>query len=178
MKTISYNTLEKSVWGEGPWTSEPDKLQWRHRASGLPCLIVRNVHVTGALCGYVGVPKGHRCFGKYEGGKRNPVDKLRVHGGITFGNFCRPNADEARDICHVVSLGEEPHVWWLGFDCSHAGDFSPMLDSTLRAIPSIAEHRAQRSTLQQMLGEYEKYRDLAYVKREVSFLARQLAAMA
>jgi hypothetical protein len=105
------------------------------------------------------------------------VDKLRVHGGITFGNFCRPNADEARDICHVVNRGEDDHVWWLGFDCSHAGDFSPMLDSTLRAIPSIAEHRAQRSTLQQMLGAHEIYRDLRYVRREVSSLARQLGSM-
>lgn len=56
METIEYRTADKSQWGEGPWTAEPDKRQWRDEATGLPCLIVRGPH--GAFCGYVGVAGG------------------------------------------------------------------------------------------------------------------------
>lgn len=55
----------KESWGQGPWVSEPDKVQWLDEASGLPCLIVRGP--MGALCGYVGVPEGHPFFKKKYG---------------------------------------------------------------------------------------------------------------
>ena len=28
MKTQSWTTVDKSTWADGPWQSEPDKLQW------------------------------------------------------------------------------------------------------------------------------------------------------
>lgn len=49
--------LDKAEWGQGPWQDEPDKVQWRDGATGLPCLIVRGPH--GAFCGYVGVLDTH-----------------------------------------------------------------------------------------------------------------------
>ena len=48
-----YSTMDKTGWGPGEWTDEPDKLQWVDEATGFDCLIVRNS--LGALCGYVGV---------------------------------------------------------------------------------------------------------------------------
>jgi hypothetical protein len=57
---IGYPPREQ--WGEGPWQSEPDLVEWRDAATGYPCLIVRGS--MGALCGYVGLPPGHPLHGK------------------------------------------------------------------------------------------------------------------
>lgn len=67
MERIEYrNVIDKSQWGDGPWQSEPDKIQWQDEATGLPCLIVRGP--VGALCGYVGVPKTHPAYGLHYDG--------------------------------------------------------------------------------------------------------------
>lgn len=58
--------IDKSQWDEGPWKSEPDKVQWIDDKTGLYCMIIRGP--VGALCGYVGVPEGHPFYGvKYNG---------------------------------------------------------------------------------------------------------------
>lgn len=169
--------VDRTGWDPGPWDSEPDKLNWRTRA-GLPGMIVRNRQ--GALCGYVAVTKGHPCFERsysstYEAGPDgepdfarplpNPVDALSVHGGITYGDKCQ------HAICHVPEPGEPDDVWWLGFDCNHAGDYAPA-DARWRkeAMPGKAHLFA--------CGSHETYRDLAYVREEVESLAAQLAACA
>jgi len=104
--------VDKSKWAEGPWQTEPDKVQWDH--AGFDCLIVRGP--SGALCGYVGVPPGHPAYEKdYD------TVEASVHGGLTFADFCQE--DQEHGICHVGGLTEKP--WWLGFDCAHAGDHSP-----------------------------------------------------
>lgn len=47
------------------WDNEPDRKHWIDADTGLDCLIVRNgLGGKGALCGYVGVPKGHPWYGK------------------------------------------------------------------------------------------------------------------
>ena len=165
METKEYRTFDKSEWGDGPWMSEPDKLQWQDEATGLPCLIVRNTRVTGALCGYVGLAEGHPDFGK--GYDDVPVE---VHGGLTFAEFCRDSDDEAEGICHRPAPGEPDHVWWLGFDCSHASDISPRMETIYRKWP-----------LGRTLyggGLEETYKPIAYVKAEVTQLAAQLHARA
>ena len=88
MKTMQYTTVDKSTWGEGPWSDEPDKMQFVDRDTGLPCLIVRNR--VGSLCGYVGVPEGHPLFqhGYDENGG------IEVHGGLTFAGFCHDDSRE------------------------------------------------------------------------------------
>lgn len=53
------NYKDKSTWGEGPWTSEPDRLEFE-TACGLTGLVLRGP--LGALCGYVGVPPGHPLY--------------------------------------------------------------------------------------------------------------------
>ncbi|HEX7788423.1 MAG TPA: hypothetical protein VF653_19540 [Methylomirabilota bacterium] len=150
MKTIEYRSADKQEWGPGPWQDEPDKKQWADETTGLPCLIVRNTAVTGALCGYVGVARGHPA---YE--KACDDVPVAVHGGLTYSDRCTPEADPSRHICHVVEPGEDDDVWWLGFDCAHAFDISP----------KMRRHAG------------EVYRDWAYVEREVLSLAEQLAAM-
>lgn len=161
MKTLEYKYVDKTEWERGEWDAEPDKVQFQDEATGMPCLIVRNG--SGALCGYVGVNPGHPF---YEQGYdtcilKNDDDKyINVHGGLTFSGFCREDA-ENHGICHLPDDGEEKKVWWLGFDCAHSGDISP------RTIRQYREWGLQ-------IGG-ESYRDLNYVKHEVSHLARQIA---
>lgn len=83
MKTIEYHYIDKSTWGDGPWQTEPDKVQFQDEATGLPCLVVRGP-VTGAWCGYVGITEGHPEFGKDYHEIKLPVG---VHGGLTFSDF-------------------------------------------------------------------------------------------
>jgi len=158
METREYRSMDKSKWGAGPWQSEPDKVQWPDAATGLPCLAVRNG--AGNWCGYVGVPPGHALHGKDYG----DVD-ADVHGGLTFADACAPNADEASDICHVPGVGEPEHVWWLGFDCGHSNDLSPVLAMHLRAAGSS-------------LLRDGHYRTLPYVRDQCTALAAQLAGRA
>jgi hypothetical protein len=145
--------IGKAKWGAGPWQSEPDVIEWR--SEGLPCLIVRNR--MGALSGYVGVPEGHPFHGLTYGQVEDVAD-LRVHGGLTYSQAC------AGHICHVAQPGEPDAVWWLGFDCCHAGDLAPGMMATLRSIGS------------QGLGHRlaEPYRNVGYVRDEVENLAQQL----
>ncbi|HMJ16592.1 MAG TPA: hypothetical protein VK524_34495 [Polyangiaceae bacterium] len=133
----------KSTLGEGPWQEEPDRVEWRH--AGFPCLIVR-ADVTGALCGYVGLPEGHPWFEA----DIHEID-VSVHGGLTYGAACQGH------ICHAPREGESDNVFWIGFDCSHAFDVSPKF-----------VHLGFRSSL--LNGTY---RGVRYVMHEVEELANQ-----
>lgn len=152
MKTIEYTFVDKAAWPRGLWDDEPDKVQWQDQATGLPCLIVRND--SGALCGYVGVMKGHPCYARHYDDY-----SLTVHGGLTFSDFCSPHKKE-HGICHIVEDGEDDHVWWLGFDCAHCSDVIPQFEAM--------GWRRDRSA---------EYRTLDFVKTECTRLALQLAAI-
>lgn len=162
METIEYrDVVDKSVWGNGPWADEPDKLQWQDDETGLPCLIVRNP--VGSLCGYVGVPLGHPWHG-LDNDDDELVD-VEVHGGLTFSGACQEGDDSARRICHIPSPGEADDVWWLGFDCAHAGDISPSVERPPRFLEVSG-------------GFHETYKSLDYVRAECASLARYIAAAA
>lgn len=155
MENKEWRFLDKSAWGRGEWDAEPDKVQWTDAATGLPCLIHRAL-TTGALCGYVGVAKGHPLYEKEYG-----YLDLEVHGGLSFSDFCAENHDEetGQGICHVPSPGEPDKVWWIGFDCSHSFDYSPLM-------PGL---------------DWKKegvYRNLEYAKNECANLAAQIAERA
>lgn len=154
MKAMEWTFVDKTQWPDGEWNSEPDKLQWQDEATGLPCLIVRNV--VGALCGYVGVDSGHPWYGVSYGYQEDcPDERVSVHGGLTYSDFCM---EAENGICHVPAAGEPDRVWWLGFDCAHAGDMSPAY-SYLLSLPR------------------ESYRNVAYVKAQCASLAAQIAAV-
>lgn len=187
MQTREWTFRDKSTWGAGPWQSEPDKRQWTDAATGLPCLIVRGP--SGALCGYVGVPKSHPLHGKGYGdtaplsqdvlrdllerrGVLNLYDDdlakgaveigaaLDVHGGLTFAGACAKGEPE-HGICHRPDPGEGDDVWWLGFDCAHCYDIVPAY--AVKGYPPEPD---------------EVYRDRAYVEAECAKLAKQLAEIA
>lgn len=147
MKT--WNTVDKSEWVRGEWDGEPDKAHWVDPETNLDCLIVRGP--TGALCGYVGVPDGHKMYeSEYEG------IEVDVHGGLTFSDHCQPGDDDSSGVCNPKDGASNDNVWWLGFDCAHAGDFIP-------ARPPI------------ILIE-SAYKNFDYVKSEVESLAKQMVA--
>ena len=170
-KLINPELPEKSTWGAGPWLTEPDRLEWRH--AGLPCLANRNHH--GVWCGYVAVPPGHPLHGKgYD-----DVD-VEVHGGLTYADRC------SEHICHVPQPGEPDDVWWFGFDCAHAGDFTPGLDAVLRdpRLRKLGLPLPDREPYDHAAAvaahdwTVEVYRTLDYVQAETNRLADQLAALA
>jgi hypothetical protein len=165
---LEYHTVDKSAWERGPWDAEPDKAQWTDEATGLPCLMVRGPH--GALCGYVGVNPGHPWHGKgyddctvYDGPDDDWDRYPSVHGGLTYADGCS-HGDPARSICHIPAPGQPDDVWWLGFDCAHAGDYSGMkYDEAWRVrFPPGGD----------------VYRDFGYVRSECQRLASQAARAA
>jgi hypothetical protein len=115
----------------GPWSTEPDEKSWVDAATGLQCFIKRHRHMAH-LCGYVGVPPEHPAY-------KRDYDKLElsVHGGVTHANY--------------IKSSPMPDLWWIGFDCAHADDYSPGL-----YIPG------------------SEYRDMNYVTKQCTQLAAQL----
>ncbi len=142
----------KPDWGDGPWQSEPDHLEWRFR--GVPCIISRSP--MGSWCGYVAVPKGHPWYDL-------PYDSVEadVHGGLTFAGPCQGH------VCHKPLPGEADDVWWVGFDCSHWGDHNPSMNF-LRAT----QRRFGLSA--NPFKNEEEYRTQAWVMAETERLAGQV----
>jgi hypothetical protein len=153
----TYTTVDKSGWGDG-LADEPDKVQWIDEATGLDCLIHRGP--TGALCGYVGVPPGHPYYGR----DYDDVD-VDVHGGLTYGRPCQEGHPEGEGVCHIPEPGRPKDVWWLGFDCAHAGDARPAHNAEF--LSAVGRPRSIT---------WETYRDIDYVRAETAHLAQQLVA--
>lgn len=147
----------KESWGAGPWQSEPDHVAFEHL--GFPCIIHRVTEGHGGLCGYVAVPPGHPWHGRdlsMEWGDAAP--SIKVHGGITYSEKCRG------EICHVPRPGESDDVWWLGFDCAHAGDLSPAISWRFAGTDLEVTD--------------DEYRTIEYVTAECRSLAEQAKAAA
>jgi len=154
--------IDKRAWGEGPWQGEPDRVEWRE--GNKVCLVKRHP-AHGHFCGYVGLQRGHKLYGKgYD--EAHDFMEIDVHGGLTYAGPCEEAAGrEPRElICHVPEPGESHNRWWLGFDCAHFMDLSPKLIKDLKEWGSFIE------------GAHAKdvYRDIDYVMDEVKRLADQL----
>lgn len=153
---------DRTTWPPGEWDSEPDLIEWRDDATGYPCLIARGPR--GSLCGYVGVPEGHPAHGK----DCDSVD-APAHGGLTYSAGC------AGHICHVPQPGEADGVWWLGFDCAHAGDEVP---GSLAVRRKVAEElRAKYAGFSDYMPR-DTYKNIAFVETEVTELAAALKGLA
>ena len=201
-----WTNVDKTGWGDGPWTDEPDKMQWIDEATGLDCLIVRGP--MGALCGYVGVPPEHPWHGipysgrEYDYENREPVElgggfgkvqmpkktevvpwdqapesKVDVHGGLTYSGLCQEEAEEGKGICHIPEPGRPADVFWFGFDCAHYMDMCPVMEMHNRERFEDAKTERER----ELWGPKdfgETYKTVPYVQAEVTSLAAQLAAAA
>lgn len=155
--------VDKSDWGDGPWQSEPDRIEWR--AHGFPCLMLRSPH-GGMWCGYVGVPPGH----PWHGARYDDLD-VGVHGGLTFGQPCMNDERPLHErVCHVPEPGEPDDVWWLGFHAWWQSDIAPAYEARMREhhIETVFEHFRHDDP-------HYAYRDVEYVRAEVESLAAQCA---
>lgn len=148
MKTLEWTTVDKSKWDEGPWMNEPDKKQWEDKETGLPCLIVRATY--GALCGYVGVPDNHPYYRK----DIDDISGLECHGGLSFADGCQKSNPPGEGVCHIPEEGEPDNTWWLGFDCGHFMDLTPLYPIHFEAG--------------------ETYKTIEYVENQCRDLARQI----
>lgn len=164
---ITTRVVDKAAWGDGPWTTEPDRVEWRH--AGLPCLVVRGPEFSGHWCGYAAVPPGH----PLHGSDSHEVN-LHAHGGVNYADRC------AGHICHVAQPGEPDDVWWFGFDCGHAGDLSPAYHAKYlhHGYPFSSEPYDHAKAVAAHDWTVDVYRTLEYVQAEVNRLAEQLAAIA
>lgn len=156
--------MDRSNWPSGPWDSEPDEKAWVDPETGLACVINRVSH-SGHLCGYVGVPLLHALY-KFDYNQRIPWDRESVrYNDNPLSFLCEALADDDGCAslgvileCHggVTFAGKveewSPDLWWFGFDCNHCDDQSPT---------------------RLWSGNY---RDFAFVEREVTRLAKQLAS--
>jgi len=120
------------------------------QSHGYDCVAIQ--HPMGHRCGYVVVQEGHPWWGLHARDASpvvfpddavdslNDIDVLallhaalfddeedytqsvsaqvRVHGGLTW-------SAPVTELEFFVSLEELPLGWWMGFDCSHAGDEYP-----------------------------------------------------
>lgn len=95
---------------EGPWSNEPDELNFIDEATGLECLIYRQPEF-GNLLGYVIIPE--KSIPTFKGIELLDYT-LDVHGGVSYSDF-----DYRR------GSGK----YYIGFDCAHFGDWSPYMYS-------------------------------------------------
>ena len=126
--------IPKSEWGPGPWHEEPDEKTWVDSETGYPCSIRRS-DVTGSLCGYVVVPKGHPAFGEADA-------DIDVHGGLTYAR--------AKD-----------DGWCFGFDTSHAWDRTPAIEALMRILGSPYEIIDRENIYRDMAYVEKEVRSLA-----------------
>jgi hypothetical protein len=133
------------LWiSDRPWEHEPNLEEWVHDLTGYKCTVMRH-GTLGHLNGYVAIPKGHKMHGQHYDNVG-----VEVHGGLTY-----------------TELDKETGEWVVGFDCAHAGDFSPRLVATLLTYTEtdIRHHMV------------DTYRTFEWVKEEVVKLAKQLGEM-
>ena len=139
-------SLQRQIEQEG------DSKFWRK--DGYYCLIMRTPELK-TLCGYVGVPRastlyGHDVFSNSKTKIQKDINKIRVHGGLTFsGKF------EKKEGLPFESLSSD--IWWFGFDTAHFQDLVPSME----LFPAM-----QRKNMQ--------YRDIKYVETEVNNLLSQI----
>lgn len=178
MDTINRTFMDRTGWGPGSWDGEPDKVQWRDEATGLPCM-VRRSPAFGAWCGYVAIPAAHPW--RADGAPGYDDLDVDVHGGLTFAGFC--DGDEETGICHVPGPDDEDPAYWIGFDCGHGFDVFPAalarehaLDPINRAIEGVVMGFAH--ALEDDRGLRAEYRTLDYVRAECANVARQITEAA
>jgi hypothetical protein len=139
----------KSAFPPGKWLREPDFCKWHH--AGLACLAIRDMSL-GVWKGFVGTEASHSFYNKsLEDILKVPsmIDAfLEVYGGITTAGRLPARYKE-----------DAKHLWWLGVETSHGGDFMPLL-----------KLESTGSDMDKMLSN-QTYKDFAFIRRETNKLA-------
>jgi hypothetical protein len=136
-----------------PWENEPDHAEWVQEISGYKCRIRRN-EGTGTLCGYVGIPKGHKYWGVIYDEGDEELDAIAddVHGGFTY-------TEEGDD-----------GWWYFGFDTSHTEDFAPKM------VEHLIELGGDLSLKSRLFNYWDcaNYKTWEFVEDQVFWLGKRL----
>lgn len=159
--------LPKAEWGEGAWQHEPDGKEFT--ASDLICVLVRHPKF-GHWCGYIAIPLGHPLYGKGYDAAHEAAPALRVHGGFTYADSAAPPLAP-----YSGDYGKGLGLWWFGFDCAHAGDYSPGLRAFTASV--MKAHGEKDPTSMFDWKKHETYRDITYAERECRMAAKALAGL-
>lgn len=117
---------------------------------GFPCVCI--LQNAGHRCGYVGLPKGNRYYGK-------DYDDIPIgcHGGLTFSD---------------KSYWDDDDRWYIGFDCAHWADG--------KDFDAVEKYWADDEIVMKMLEVYKlmgndgEIRTLEYVENECKEIVNQL----
>ena len=105
---------------------------WKTAAGYFAVCVVQEL---GHRCGYVAVASSNPAHGVDVTDWDCPID-LTVHGGVTYAS------GSLYGVEHPAGL------WWIGFDCAHAGDGVPgyeelglshLMDGPVRSLEYVSE---------------------------------------
>lgn len=124
----------------------------RFEYKGFPCVVL--FMPMGYRCGYAGLPKGHKYYGKEF--DLIPVD---CHCGLTYSDSS-------------LHYQTDTDVWWIGFDCGHCCD-----GFDLEKLDEYYKDNIQNQIMRdyhKMINEEHEFRTFDYVKNECMKIVDQL----
>jgi len=122
---------------------EPNNEIFKYK--GFKCMIKRHPDFL-SLNGYVGLPKGHKFYGK---GYDDIGQEIDCHGGLTFTGH----------------WDDDPELWWIGFDCAHAWDMTPGIEMRLPLDMQMKISDIDKNVT---------YKNIEYVRNECKSIVDQL----
>lgn len=128
----------------------------RFEYKGFPCVVLFMSH--GYRCGYVGVQKNNKYFGKnYE---EIPVD---CHCGLTYSENQLFGQDDA-------------DTWWIGFDCGHACDGYDVdaIEKYFEKDKEVMKLLAITKRHYEQMNAYSDIRTLEYCINQCKHIVEQL----
>lgn len=126
----------------------------RFEYKGFPCVVL--FMPMGFRNGYVGLPKGHKYYGK-------EFDFIPVgcHCGLTYSD---------NSLHHQT----DTDIWWIGFDCGHCCD-----GFDLKKLDEYFGNRIENQIMRdyhKMINEEHEFRTVEYVKENCKGIVDQLLA--
>ena len=128
----------------------------RFEYKGFPCVVL--FQSLGFRTGYVGLPKGHKYYGKHY--DSIPVD---CHCGLTYGDY---------RLCGQ----DDKDTYWIGFDCGHCCDKNDY-DKAIEYFSdnkSVLESLLRCRELNRIYDTGGEIRMLEYVKENCKGIVDQL----
>lgn len=126
----------------------------RFEYKGFPCVVL--FQPMGFRTGYVGLPKGHKYYGK-----EFDLIPIGCHCGLTYSD---------NSLHHQT----DTDIWWIGFDCGHCCD-----GFDLKKLDEYFGNRIENQIMRdyhKMINEEHEFRTVEYVKENCKGIVDQLLA--
>ena len=128
----------------------------RFEYKGFPCVVL--FQSLGFRTGYVGLPKGHKYYGKHY-----DLISVDCHCGLTYGDYGLFGQDDK-------------DTYWIGFDCGHYCDKNDY-DKAIEYFSdnkSVLESLLRLRELNRIYDTGGEIRTLEYVKENCKGIVDQL----